>query len=244
MNKWIYIGMLWSTVTASHAAVPNQITYQGTLKEGGVPVTGVRTMQFRLTNVDGTAVYWSGGLTPVTVNQGLFSTILAPAGVNWQAISPYIEVSVQGQVLLPREPVTSTAYALTCGSISDGSVLSGMIAMFANACPAGWARFSAMDGLFPMGGGAYGVRGGSASHFHTTPNHQHALATAQSFNAGCYAGPVGVVNGGGPGLVGIPGGAYCGYRQVTVNTTSNGSGATDSVSNVPPYLTMVFCQKQ
>ena len=83
MRKWICFILLSAAPLAYSAGVPTQITYQGTLKEAGVPVNGARSMAFRLTNSDGTAVYWSSGNMSVNVVQGLFSTLLTPAGVDW-----------------------------------------------------------------------------------------------------------------------------------------------------------------
>jgi hypothetical protein len=108
--------------------VPSQITYQGTLKESGVPVDGTRTMLFRVTNLDGSAVYWSSGNTDVPVSQGLFSALLTPVGADWQNIVPYIETSVGGQLLLPRVPISANAYALMSQSVVDGAITNAKIA--------------------------------------------------------------------------------------------------------------------
>ena len=107
-------------------SVPNQITYQGTLKQSGLPATGNYIMQFQLT--DGTTnTYWNSGNVPVSVNNGLFSAILSPT-VDWQNLSPYIVVSVNGQTLSPPEPITSNAYALMSGSVIDGAITTAKIA--------------------------------------------------------------------------------------------------------------------
>ena len=115
-------GFLWA------GGVPGQITYQGTIKQQGVPVNGSLTMTFRISNADGTQGYWSSGDQIVTVNQGLFATVLAPTGINWENVTPYIEVSVGGQVLLPRSPITANAYSLTSGSVIDGAITSSKLA--------------------------------------------------------------------------------------------------------------------
>src|SRR4051794_17126972 len=96
---------IWVAAPGSLQAIPNSITYQGSLKEKGLPANGNREMIFRLTNADGTQVYWSSPMTPVTVTNGLFAAHISPTSVDWQNVTPYIEVSVQGQLLLPREPV-------------------------------------------------------------------------------------------------------------------------------------------
>jgi microcystin-dependent protein len=103
-------------------AMPSEINYQGTLKEKGLPADGTHQMLFRLTNQDGTQVYWSSGQMAVTVTKGLFSARLSPTGVDWETISPYMEVSVEGQLLLPREPMTSGVYALIAASVVHDAV--------------------------------------------------------------------------------------------------------------------------
>ena len=73
-------------------SVPMAITYQGTLKQQGVPVNGPATLTFRLTSSDGTVQYWTAGDLTVNVSQGLFSVVLSPTGVDWQNVIPYIEM--------------------------------------------------------------------------------------------------------------------------------------------------------
>ena len=43
-------------------------------------------------------------------------------------------------------------------AVAGGSLPSGMIAMFDVDCPAGWTRFSSLDGYFPMGARRYSSR--------------------------------------------------------------------------------------
>src|SRR5438552_3142884 len=109
-------------------AIPSQITYQGTLRQKGVPTTGTKTMFFRITDQDGTQVYWSSGNKSVQITNGLFSTQLSPSGVDWQNVTPYIEVSIEGQILLPREPVTATVYAALSNMVVDGAVTTAKLA--------------------------------------------------------------------------------------------------------------------
>jgi hypothetical protein len=63
----------------------------------------------------------------------------------------------------------------------DGCVPSGMVAMFAGSCPAGWTRFTEMDGRFPRGASTYGATGGSETHTHSgstsgAGNHTHGIS--------------------------------------------------------------------
>jgi microcystin-dependent protein len=133
MKRLLIIFALSWTV-AGHAllwAIPSTINYQGTLKEKGLPVNGTKQMLFRITSQDGSTVYWSGTQVPVPVANGLFSTQLTPvlqSGYTWDAITPYMEVSVEGQILLPREPINATVYATMSGSIVDHAVTTSKLA--------------------------------------------------------------------------------------------------------------------
>ncbi len=109
-------------------AIPSSITYQGALKQSGLPASGNKNMLFRITNQDGTQVYWSSGNMSVPVSNGLFSAHVSPTGVDWQNVTPYIEASVEGQLLLPREPVNATVYASISNTIVDGAITPAKVA--------------------------------------------------------------------------------------------------------------------
>ncbi|MCX5786845.1 MAG: hypothetical protein NTX59_14275 [Elusimicrobia bacterium] len=109
---------LWLTAFSAFlsAAVPQGIIYQGTLRKDGAIYTGTVPMKFRITNADGGQEYWTSGSTDVAVSAGLFRYVLGtPAGnfanIDWQTFTPYVEVTVDGN-LLPLEPLLSSPYAL------------------------------------------------------------------------------------------------------------------------------------
>lgn len=95
-----------------YSATPSKIKYQGVLKEKGVLVNGAKTMKFRITNSDGATAYWDSGNVSVTATQGAFSYELEPTGITWQTGGYYLEVTIGGQLLSPREEIASTVYAL------------------------------------------------------------------------------------------------------------------------------------
>jgi hypothetical protein len=257
-------------------AIPSEITYQGTLKEKGTPVdtTGKppKTMNFRITNQDGTAVYWSSGDMQVDVHNGLFSRRLTPTGVDWQAVTPYMEVSVGGQALVPREPISASVYATISASIVDGAITpakvaagyglvpAGAIMMFAAACPSGWTRFTNLDNKFAMGSDTYGVTGGTTTHVHTiSPDgaHKHRLPifsnAGESIIGVAYPGndPFGIASGSDLTAEGThPPSSTFNLMNPPANVALSDSagshdhgGQTKSANNLPPYMTLIFCEK-
>jgi hypothetical protein len=252
----VLLALLTAGVLAAGAAaaIPSRITFQGSLKRSGVVTNGVHQMVFRITNADGTQVYWSSPSQAVTVTGGLFSTELHPTGVDWQAVTPYVEVAVDGQVLLPRQPITANVYALMSASVEDGAITPaklstaafqasgigvvppGAIVMYSAACPTGWMRVSALDGRFPFGGATYGVAGGSASHKHgiaADGAHDHSGWTTEEGEPGDPRGGRGAQ---------VSRRAHH-HRIVWAPNHSHG-GSTAVENTLPPYMTVVFCQKQ
>jgi hypothetical protein len=248
MRKLIILTLLFAAGSAGWA-IPNVITYQGTLKDKGLPANNPPndyTMTFTLTDSSGTTPYSSGiNITHVPVSNGLFSVtlnfqLLSPN--TWESISPYLKVNVNGQDLGKPEPVNATAYAIVSNTVVDGAITqtklaapvagslipSGMIAMFHTNCPSGWTRFSALDNNFPMGSSAYGTTGGSSTH-------SHSLTITST------------VGGGGSAEIGTTRGAtnngLSAFGASGANTVDLRSADTDARSNLPPYLTMIFCEK-
>jgi hypothetical protein len=241
--KLIILSLSWLLfvgVTAG-AAVPNSITYQGTLKDGATAANGEYTMTFRITNGTGQQQYWSGAQQTVSVRRGLFTATLSPENVDWQNITPFVEVSVNGQVLLPRQALTTTPYAYISNAVVDGAIgraslatdvgtaliPSGMVAMFAGVCPPTWSHFSQMDDLFPMGSATPNLRGG-------TETHAHRLATGPAVGGARDAQTVGFQSGSN-GLGAFSGGGSGVITPVTA--------LTDERNHLPPYLTLNFCRK-
>jgi len=103
---------------------------------------------------------------------------------------------------------------------------SGMIAMFDGSCPAGWTRFSALDGRVPRGAASYGGTGGSDNHSH---HHHHSYSGHTSTLHGSMAAGMG------------------GGRASAVPHSHSYSGTTStdttSASSWPPYLNVVWCRR-
>jgi hypothetical protein len=95
----------------------------------------------------------------------------------------------------------------------------GLIVMTNVLPPLGWTRFSALDDKLPRGASAYGATGGAASHTHSV-----SIATGGPSATKC-------------GLSGSQTGG--GYNH----THSCSSQTTNAVSNLPPYTTAIFAQR-
>jgi len=55
---------------------------------------------------------WGSGNVSVTVSSGVFSYILTPQNVDWKRKDYWLETTIEGKVLSPREKLTSHIYAL------------------------------------------------------------------------------------------------------------------------------------
>lgn len=87
-------------------------TYQGRLLSGGAPANGSFTMTFGLFDVasGGTALA-TVGPNSVSVANGLFNVVL-DFGQNFDGQARWLEITVSGTTLSPRQPLTPSPYAL------------------------------------------------------------------------------------------------------------------------------------
>ena len=98
---------------------PDPISYQGHLMNGGVPVTGIVPMTFRLVDEQG-GCCWGSLTMEVSVSEGLFQVELDfsedEGGGYWtipfEEEPLWLEVIVDGQVLSPRQRISAVPVAL------------------------------------------------------------------------------------------------------------------------------------
>lgn len=111
------------------AAVPSRINFQGRLQDSGTPVTGTRSFVFKLYDaLTGGTLLWTSQTTSVAVDNGVFSVVLqtgTPSNLSsaYFAGARYVEISVDGTLLSPREEVVSSPYALVAQALSSDSVV-------------------------------------------------------------------------------------------------------------------------
>ncbi len=120
----LFLALLTGFAAMAQSAPP-LISYQGRITDdAGVALSG-GTVQMRFVMRDGdtssASALWSETVTSVPLQNGIYSVILG--GVN--PINPsvltgttvYLEVSVEGEVLLPRRRVTSVPFALNAAAL-------------------------------------------------------------------------------------------------------------------------------
>ncbi len=133
------------------AVVKSRISYQGVLREGGLPVTGNRNLIFRLYSDQGctTQVGSDIAASAVPVNNGLFSVTLDVDRTVFNGQGLWLAVQTGGVVIGCRE-IVPAPYAL---SLRPGATIQG--------------DMSSWDGVHVVNtaatGASYGVYGSSAS---------------------------------------------------------------------------------
>lgn len=118
------------------AEVPDLINYQGHLADAdGNPVPdGTYAMNFELcTTESGETGVWSQTMPAVSVVGGVFNVQLGPFIYPVQVFDGdlYLEVEVNGEILIPRQRLSATAYAMravVADGVANGAVTAVMLA--------------------------------------------------------------------------------------------------------------------
>ncbi len=115
------------SVSAYSQSVPPLVNYQGQLTDDmGVPIDD--TLEIRFTLFDGNspgAMVWGEIHSAVVINEGIYNVILgsvtpiAPSLLSSDTLDLYLELIVDGQIMSPKQKLTSTLYALKADTL-DG----------------------------------------------------------------------------------------------------------------------------
>jgi hypothetical protein len=100
-----------------------KISWQGRLIQNGVAVEGSRMMTFTLYDEQNT-VLWQE-VQQVSISNGVYSVLLGAVNqLNLPFDKPYyLGVSIDGNAILsPLQPLVSSPYAMTAGSLADGAL--------------------------------------------------------------------------------------------------------------------------
>jgi hypothetical protein len=192
------------------AAPRKSISYQGSIKQNGVPVNGYYPIELRITDANGNS-YWSSGSVSTSVVEGLYRMDIDPITVDWPNVTPYIETRINNIPFGPREKIASVPYSYVADraeTVKDGSIApasinissfqaagigivpQGGILMFLDACPAGYSEVTALRNRFPIGADIGRTNSlvpdspnatlGSLGHQHTIA-HSHTTGTQGGF---------------------------------------------------------------
>jgi ribosomal protein S6E (S10) len=123
-----------------HAAAPREINYQGKLANtAGVPLTGSHSIKFEIFDDPAAgASLWPGGETHVlSVDKGVFSARIGsvgggiPASVFQGSGDRWLQISVDGSALSPRQKMVSAPFALSlaAGSIGTDEIADGSVSL-------------------------------------------------------------------------------------------------------------------
>ena len=124
-RKFIF-GLIVLMVQATFAyAQTTAFTYQGRLTDAGIAADGAYDMQFKLTDANGTQVGSTISLNGVTINNGVF-TVLLNFGNQFPGEDRRLEIGIKPAgsadpftILLPRQPITSTPYAIRAANATQ-----------------------------------------------------------------------------------------------------------------------------
>jgi hypothetical protein len=137
--------------------------------------------------------------------------------------------------------------------LAIGNVPSGAIAVFDVACPTGWTSVSAVaaafNGKFIVGAATYGATGGAATHTHDITSlaaHTHSIASHTHAGAGLASAYTIYQQGNGSSLdVSMTHAHATGGASAAATEAGTGAATPTAAngSNLPAYITVIFCKK-
>ena len=106
-------------------SVPGSLNYQGRLERDNAPITGPIHLTFRIYNApSGGTVLYAAPEMVVNAAQGIFSASITPPWTTFSnAGTLFLEVQVESDILSPREPLSSVAYAMVARKLEDGATI-------------------------------------------------------------------------------------------------------------------------
>ncbi len=148
MNQRILLRLIVLVAALTSMAALAQsttFTYQGQLRQSGAPFTGIADLEFRLYDqlTGGNQVGGPQARAEWPVEDGLFQVELNFGGAAFDGSDRFLEVTVDGAPLSPRQKITATPYALLATGLASGSVGGGSVdpsevqLRVFGSCPAG-----------------------------------------------------------------------------------------------------------
>ncbi len=128
-QSFVLVGILLAG--SAHAVTPNEVNFQGFVTDSmGQPIDGNADISLLIFDVPtgGTAL-WTEDFTQTIVVDGVYSLTLGTTTAITQTLLStgvlFIEVHVDGEILLPRQAILAVPYAMRAEhaeTVSDGSV--------------------------------------------------------------------------------------------------------------------------
>ncbi len=119
--KKVALALFLALFSSFAFAIPQLLSVQGSLSDGGSPVTGTKSMQFALwTAASGGTNVWSETQPSVSVSSGVFNALLGSVTALPAFDADYwLEISVEGTTLSPRARVASAGYAINADTLDS-----------------------------------------------------------------------------------------------------------------------------
>lgn len=111
------------------AGAPLKVNFQGRLEESGQPAEGAKSFVFRIYDaVSAGTLVWTSQAQSVAVTNGVFSVLLetgTPVNLSTGVFSGarYVEITVDGVPLSPRQEMVSAPYALVAQALAPDAVI-------------------------------------------------------------------------------------------------------------------------
>ena len=225
----IFLVIIQAGVLPVGAEIPGTISYQGKLTDAeGLLIDGQRDITFTLfTESSGGGSVWTEPHSDVSVTNGLFNVMLGSTNdltdVFREKDQLFLEISVEGEPLDPRQKMASTGYALQAKSLSAAWMDSiyPVGAIFISAVPTDPAVLLRFGTWEPFGSGRVlvgispadpdfdtaeetgGAKSVDLAHNHTTADHTLTEAEMPSHShTGSSAGAGSHNHGGSTGTAG------------------------------------------
>ncbi len=259
MKKLIWVLVLMAIAVQVKAEVPKLINYSGKLtdKQGNVLENKIYDIRFSLwTAQTGGAEVWSeehynAQGRGVQTYGGGFNLVLGgttPLPAFEQNYWIQIRINIKGtDETFARQEIISVPYAMRAEYANYGIPKGGIIIWRGATCPVGYSRVTDLNGRFPKGAtGNPGAAGGSTSHSHTGSigdtniDHTHNVNGTTSHHGHEWDAGYGSHT------------AIAGHSH-TFNVTSGAMSANkthshsltlnNAVNLWPPYLDVIFCEK-
>jgi hypothetical protein len=135
MKKLVLLVLFWG-IAATLQAQSTAFTYQGKLNDNGTPASGIYDLRFTIYDAitNGNLISISQTNSALAVNNGLFTVPLDFGSGAFDGSARWLEIGIRTNgsagayiLLSPRQPITSTPYAITAATAGNASNLLGTL---------------------------------------------------------------------------------------------------------------------